>query len=149
MSDAQAPPDDEMLARLSAAFDADLPPVPRDLMRFAADAGRWMAFDDELAALEFDSATDAAVGARSLTSTRRTLRFRGAGLTVSMSVDDHSLVLLVEPGGQYTGRLSGPGANVDVVTDGDGQFSTPQWPAPVRVEFDLPNGRFVSPWVIG
>lgn len=153
MNDPQRPvdrsSDSELLARVAEAFAADLPPVPSELLSAAAAAAGWMDLDTELATVLSDSATDELVGARASTSTRRTLQFAGAGLTVSVTIDEHAFVLIVEPGDRYVGRLAGPGTAVDVETDDDGQFSTSRWPAPVRVELDLATGRFVSPWVIG
>ncbi len=76
--------DEELLGRLGAALEAAYP-VPEDVLDAARATFTWRTIDAELAALVFDSATEALSGVRSAEGTRQ-MTFRSPGVEIELEV---------------------------------------------------------------
>jgi hypothetical protein len=133
---------------ISDLYDAESGPVPAALTQFALDAFRWRDLDAQLASITFDSATDQLVGVRG-TAERHLVRYSGAGLTVSLSLADASLTVMIEPAGEYHCRIEGPDVAVSMDSDEAGQLSLDDCPLPLRLVVENDPRRLMTPWLIG
>jgi hypothetical protein len=137
--------DDELLALLAAAVDADLGEVPEGLSEFARAARLWAVFDEELAELV---ETEAAA-----------VRSTGFVASAVFDVSAHEIVVGVR-GDVLVGEVSpgGEGIRVEVETlesvqtvdvDDLGRFRATGVELPFRVRLDSPelDRRIVTPWV--
>lgn len=140
--------DQSMLARIAAAFDRDLPPIPPHLSAAARDAIHWRRADAVLAELTFDSATDELVGVRGTGTERRSFRYAAGEAVIRIHLTDATMVVIVEPPLEVVCRVATSGGKpVEHRTDDDGELVIDAPDLPVRVEVDLPDGTVVTPWI--
>jgi hypothetical protein len=140
--------DDQMLNRIAAAFDRDLPPVPAALSDAARDAFQWRRADAILAELTFDSATDELVGVRGGGTERRSFRFSAGESVIRIHLTAATMIVMIEPPLSVACRVaSGDGEPVEHQTDDYGELAVDAPVFPIRVEVDLPDGTVVTPWI--
>jgi hypothetical protein len=138
-----------LLARLGDAFEADLEPIPADVIEAARSAFTWRLGDAELAELLFDSASEELAGVRGHTMDRRSFRFGSGDFVVRIHLTEASLVLMIEPPLSVACRVvTGEGAS-EHVTDDLGELVVDAPDFPFRVEVELPAGTTVTPWITG
>lgn len=140
--------DDASLARIAAAFDRDLPPIPTDLSAAARAAFQWRRADAILAELTFDSATDELVGVRGGGNERRSFRFTTGDSVIRVHLSAATMIVMIEPPLSVACRVvSGDGEPVEHHTDDYGELAIDAPEFPIRVEIDLPDGPVVTPWI--
>jgi hypothetical protein len=149
-----APELEELLMGLDEAFD-DLPPVPTGLHDLAVAAYGWRRVDAELAELLFDSASDDLVGVRSTgtgtSAERRSFRFGINESVIRVHLTAESLIVMIEPPLSIACQVACgfDGQVVEHRTDELGELIIDAPELPVRIEFQFPGGRVVTPWIIG
>ena len=145
-------PDDDLLRRISDAFDRDLPPIPGRLSSAASDAFQWRRADVALAELLFDSAQEELVGIRGTSTERRSFRYAAGSAVVRVHLTSATMIVMVEPPLSVTCRVES-GAEAGTIsehrTDELGELALDAPSFPVRVEFDLPAGTYATPWITG
>lgn len=145
-------PDDDLLLRISDAFDRDLPPIPGRLSAAAADAFQWRRADVALAELLFDSAQEDLVGIRGTSTERRSFRFAAGAAVVRVHLTAATMIVMVEPPLSVTCRIE-TGGDAEAIsehrTDELGELVIDAPAFPLRVEFDLPGGTYTTPWITG
>ncbi|TDT15733.1 hypothetical protein BDK89_1311 [Ilumatobacter fluminis] len=145
-------PDDDLLLRISDAFDRDLPPVPGRLSSVASEAFQWRRADVALAELLFDSAQEDLVGIRGTSTERRSFRYAAGDAVVRVHLTAATMIVMVEPPLSVTCRVesgAGDGSTKEHRTDELGELAVDAPAFPLRVEFDLPGGTYTTPWITG
>ncbi len=137
--------DDELLARLSTAVDADLDDVPAELSDFARAALAWTVVDEELAELVESEAT--------------VVRSTGSAVSAVFDVSGHEIVVGVRGDvlvGEVSPVVEGLRAEVEtleeqrsVQVDELGRFRATDVELPFRVRLDSPalTRPAMTPWV--
>lgn len=140
--------DDELAAVLTRALQ-ETDPVPPHILEAARAAWTWRTIDEELAALVFDSATDALVGTRDRDAVRQ-LTFRAGDLEIELMLVDpvaRRIVGQLVPSQATTVRLQHAEAGVVAEHQADrlGRFTFDGVPAgPVRITVGGSEGGPVS-----
>lgn len=145
-------PDDALIARISDAFEHDLPPVPDDLSAIARDAYRWRRADAVLAELLFDSASDELVGVRGSAATgRRSFRYGAGDFAIRVHLTEATMIVMIEPPLAVDCRVtSGPAGGVAAHrTDELGELVIDAPEFPLRLEIELPGIDVATPWITG
>ena len=146
-------PDDDLLRRISDAFDRDLPPVADRLSGVASDAFQWRRADVALAELMFDSAQEDLVGVRGTSTERRSFRYAAGDAVLRVHLTAATMIVMVEPPLSVACRVEsdGPdsGTTGEYRTDELGELVVDAPAMPVRVEIDLPGGTYATPWITG
>ncbi|MEZ5297585.1 MAG: hypothetical protein R2697_15315 [Ilumatobacteraceae bacterium] len=145
-------PDDDLLQRISDAFDRGLPPLPERLSGVATDAFQWRRADVALAELLFDSAQEDLVGIRGTSTDRRSFRYAAGGAVVRVHLTSATMIVMVEPPLSVACRIetgADGGAIAEYRTDELGELALDVPAFPLRVEFDLPGGTYTTPWITG
>jgi hypothetical protein len=146
-------PDDgdrsELAARLSAAFDHELEPAPPLLLAAARDAFSWRLADAQLAELLFDSSSDELVGIRGTSTDRRSFRYAAGDFVIRVHLAPTTMIVMLEPPVSVACRVSTDTGTDDLRTDELGELAIDPPELPFRFEFELPSGRFVTPWITG
>jgi hypothetical protein len=89
--------DDDLMAALAEALQAERD-VPREFIEAGQAAFTWYGIDAELAALTFDSETEAmAAAVRSDEATPRFLTFTAAGLTIGLEIGQDEAIGQIAP----------------------------------------------------
>lgn len=141
---------DDLVGRLYEAFDHDLATIPPRLSAAARDAFAWRRADAELAELLFDSASDELVGIRGTSTERRSFRFGAGDVVLRVHLTADTMVVMLEPPLSVECRLDTGGGGVEPLrTDELGELATDAPELPMRLELDLPDGKFVTPWITG
>ncbi|MAT04647.1 MAG: hypothetical protein CL424_06360 [Acidimicrobiaceae bacterium] len=143
-------PDDDLVRRISQAFERDLPPIPDRLSDVALEAFQWRRADVSLAELLFDSAHEELVGVRGAGSERRSFRYAAGDAVLRLHLTASTMIVMVEPPLSVTCRI-------ETSDDGGGEHRTDELGElvvdaptfPMRVEIDLPGGTFATPWITG
>lgn len=141
--------DDELFAELATALtEADVPPAVRDAGRLA---WLWRDLDQELAALVYDSALDAEVGALTRAAgVPRILVFRAGGLSVELElVNERVAGQIVPPGPGQIEALSPTGDTRRAPVDEAGRFELSDVPdGLVRLRLRTPDhAKLVIGWL--
>jgi hypothetical protein len=139
----------ELLERIDAAFDRDLPPIPAHLSAAALDAYAWRMVDARLAELLFDSANDALEGVRGTSTERRSFRFGAGEFVIRVHLTPATLIVMVEPPLSVGCRVASERSSSDHRTDELGELVVDVPDLPLRIGVDLPNGTVVTPWITG
>lgn len=146
-------PDDDLIRRISDAFDRDLPPIPDRLSGVANDAFQWRRADVALAELLFDSAQEDLVGVRGTTTERRSFRYAAGGAVLRVHLTAATMIVMVEPPLSVTCRIESGGADGGTTdeyrTDELGELVVDAPALPARVEIDLPGGTYATSWITG
>lgn len=144
--------DDATLDRISAAFERDVPTIPPALSDAARAAFQWRRADAHLAELLFDSASEELVGIRGVGSARRSFRYGAGDLVIRAHLSEATLIVMIEPPLSVVCRVTSAGeggdsTTVELRTDELGELAVDAPELPARLEIDLPNGTFVTPWI--
>jgi len=146
-------PDDDLLRRISDAFELDLPPIPSRLSGVAHDAFQWRHADVALAELLFDSAQEDLVGIRGTSGERRSFRYAAGDAVLRVHLTAATMIVMVEPPLSVTCRIETGGAEAGTTdeyrTDELGELVIDAPDFPVRVEIDLPGGTYATTWITG
>ena len=151
MSDVD-PIDDELrpiLDALDDAFEHVLEPVPPRLVDAARRAFGWRLIDQQLAELIDDSAEHELVGIRGTSTDRRSFRYAAGEFVLRVHITPDTLIVMLEPPLSVVCRVETDESAGDHRTDELGELVVDAPELPFRVEVDLPNGRFVTPWISG
>ncbi len=139
--------DDQLLARIAEMLEmAD--PMPDAVVEAAKAVFTWRTIDAELAALQFDSATEELVGVRSAETVRQ-LTFAADDLEIEVTVlSDRIVGQLVPPQpGEIT--LRDRSGESSAQTDGLGRFTIERIPrGPVRLTCGLADRTVQTEWTI-
>lgn len=131
------------------AAGPDPPPVVLDS---ALAAWSWHTLDEELAALAYDSAGDAALaGVRGEAGRHRQLTFESEGTTLEVELADRELLGQFLPPRRVRVRLSTPdGTGEELDSDERGRFHVVAVPPGVfRLSYDAQQGRWRSTgWIL-
>ncbi len=150
MSDVPIPDDlESILARLDDAFEQVLEPVPTRLSDAARQAFGWRLIDQQLATLIDDSSQSELVGIRGTASDRRSFRFAAGEFVLRVHLTPDTLIVMLEPPMSVVCRVVTEEATGEHRTDELGELVVDAPDVPVRIEIDLPGGRFVTPWITG
>jgi len=123
--------DDQLLAKLAAALDAD-DPMPESVIEAAKATFTWRTIDAELAALVFDSAGAELAGVRGADATRQ-MTFRTPGVEIE-------LVVVSETTRRVVGQLVPP-QNAEITLHHEAEEMTAQADSLGRFTFhDVPSG---------
>ena len=140
---------DDLLARVSEAFEHGLDPIPAAMTTAACSAFSWRGVDAELAELLFDSASDELIGVRGASTERRSFRYGANAAVVRVHLTPLSLVVMIEPPLSVLCRVVTSEGSLEERTDDLGELVVDAPELPVRIEVDLPTGKIVTPWIIG
>lgn len=150
MSDVPMPDElESILSRLDDAFEHVLEPVPVRLSDAARQAFAWRLIDQQLATLIDDSSESELVGIRGAASDRRSFRFGAADVVIRVHLTPDTLIVMLEPPLSIDCRVVTEQSATDHRTDELGELVIDAPQVPVRIEVDLPGGRFVTPWITG
>jgi hypothetical protein len=150
MSDVPMPDElESILVRLDDAFEQVLEPVPVRLSDAARQAFAWRLIDQQLATLIDDSSESELVGIRGTASDRRSFRFGAGDVVIRVHLTPDTLIVMLEPPLSIVCRVVTEQAASDHRTDELGELVIDAPQVPVRIEVDLPGGRFVTPWITG
>jgi hypothetical protein len=150
MSDVPMPDElESILSRLDDAFEHVLEPVPVRLSDAARQAFAWRLIDQQLATLIDDSSESELVGIRGAASDRRSFRFGAADVVIRVHLTPDTLIVMLEPPLAIDCRVVTEQSATDHRTDELGELVIDAPQVPVRIEVDLPGGRFVTPWITG
>lgn len=150
MSDVPTPDElESILVRLDDAFEHVLEPVPVRLSDAARQAFAWRLIDQQLATLIDDSSESELVGIRGAASDRRSFRFGAADVVIRVHLTPDTLIVMLEPPLAIDCRVVTEQSATDHRTDELGELVIDAPQVPVRIEVDLPGGRFVTPWITG
>lgn len=145
-------PDDDLLRRISDAFERELPPIPDRVAGVASDAFQWRRADTALAELLFDSAQEDLVGIRGTSTERRSFRYAAGAAVLRVHLTASTMIVMVEPPLSVTCRVESGGDDGTVDehrTDELGELVVDAPAFPMRIEIDLPNGSYATPWITG
>ena len=146
-------PDEDLLRRISDAFERDLPPIPGRVSRVAREAFQWRRADVALAELLFDSAQEDLVGVRGAGTERRSFRYAAGDAVLRVHLTAATMIVMVEPPLSVTCRIESGGAEAGTTaehrTDELGELVVDAPDLPVRVEIDLPGGTYATTWITG
>ncbi len=150
MSDVPMPDElESILVRLDDAFEQVLEPVPVRLSDAARQAFAWRLIDQQLATLIDDSSESELVGIRGTAGDRRSFRFGAGDVVIRVHLTPDTLIVMLEPPLSIVCRVVTEQAASDHRTDELGELVIDAPQVPVRIEVDLPGGRFVTPWITG
>ena len=138
-------PNDDILARIAAAFD-DVPATPDRLVAAAREAFAWRRADAELAQL-LDDADAQLAGVRGSTSARRAYRYGAGDFVVRVHLTEATLIVMMEPPLSVVCRVVTPDETNEHRTDELGELAVDAPDLPLRLEIDLPSGTTITPWI--
>jgi len=149
MASQQWDDDDHLVAAINEAFRAERE-VPRAFIEAGQATFTWHNIDAELAALTFDSATEAAVAVRAEEVSPRFLSFTANQLTIELEVGPDEIVgQIVPPQPGHADACPARGAAITAAIDEIGCFIIRPLPAsPFRLHFRADSGISVlTTWI--
>jgi hypothetical protein len=149
MASQQWDDDDQLVAAIDEAFRAERE-VPRDFIEAGQATFTWHNIDAELAALTFDSATEAAMAVRAEEVSPRFLSFTANQLTIELEVGPDEIVgQIVPPQPGHADACPARGAAITAAIDEIGCFIIRPLPAsPFRLHFHADSGVSVlTTWI--
>jgi hypothetical protein len=142
--------DQELISRLGQILD-EADSVPGDVAEFARAAFTWRDIDAELAAIEYDSATeDTFTGVRS-TATARIVTFEAGPWSIDIEYHEPTKRLIgqVNPGQKCTIEMHNSRGTVVVSSDGLGRFDFDEvFPGPASLVIQTPDQVIKTEWTV-